>query len=75
MCAVPARQCSSVGYTDDGDRALLDRVIRVDHAGEYGANRIYAGQMAVLGRSSVGPIIQVSECTDIFYKLRLICLW
>ncbi|XP_077305072.1 NADPH-dependent 3-demethoxyubiquinone 3-hydroxylase, mitochondrial isoform X2 [Lithobates pipiens] len=58
VCAVPARQCSSVGYTDDGDRALLDRVIRVDHAGEYGANRIYAGQMAVLGRSSVGPIIQ-----------------
>ncbi len=28
---------------------LRDRVIRVDHAGEYGANRIYAGQMAVLG--------------------------
>ncbi|CAI9595874.1 unnamed protein product [Staurois parvus] len=55
---VPARQCSSRGYTDDGDRALLDRVIRVDHAGEYGANRIYAGQMAVLRRSSVGPIIQ-----------------
>ncbi|XP_018413976.1 PREDICTED: 5-demethoxyubiquinone hydroxylase, mitochondrial [Nanorana parkeri] len=55
---VQARQCSSRGYTDDGDKALLDRVIRVDHAGEYGANRIYAGQMAVLGRSSVGPIIQ-----------------
>uniref|UniRef100_A0A8C6XDI6 Uncharacterized protein n=1 Tax=Naja naja TaxID=35670 RepID=A0A8C6XDI6_NAJNA len=30
----------------------------VDHAGEYGANRIYAGQMAVLGRSSVGPVIR-----------------
>ncbi|KAM5153019.1 NADPH-dependent 3-demethoxyubiquinone 3-hydroxylase, mitochondrial [Mantella aurantiaca] len=55
---VHARQCSSRGYTGDGDKALLDRVIRVDHAGEYGANRIYAGQMAVLGRSSVGPIIQ-----------------
>nr|DBA20267.1 TPA: hypothetical protein GDO54_015979 [Pyxicephalus adspersus] len=55
---VPARQCSSRVHTDDGDKALLDRVIRVDHAGEYGANRIYAGQMAVLGRSSVGPIIQ-----------------
>ncbi|MEE6497487.1 hypothetical protein FKM82_002753 [Ascaphus truei] len=37
---------------------MLDRIIRVDHAGEYGANRIYAGQMAVLGRSTVGPIIQ-----------------
>jgi ubiquinone biosynthesis monooxygenase Coq7 len=29
--------------------ALLDRVIRVDQAGEYGAKRIYEGQMAVLG--------------------------
>jgi 3-demethoxyubiquinol 3-hydroxylase len=26
------------------------RMIRVDHAGEYGAARIYAGQLAVLGR-------------------------
>jgi ubiquinone biosynthesis monooxygenase Coq7 len=25
-------------------------MIRVDHAGEYGAKRIYAGQLAVLGR-------------------------
>ncbi|XP_075292721.1 NADPH-dependent 3-demethoxyubiquinone 3-hydroxylase, mitochondrial [Opisthocomus hoazin] len=39
-------------------KAVVDRVIRVDHAGEYGANRIYAGQMAVLGRSSAGPVIQ-----------------
>jgi ubiquinone biosynthesis monooxygenase Coq7 len=37
-----------------GDRAALDdtaRMIRVDQAGEYGATRIYAGQLAVLGRS------------------------
>ena len=27
------------------------RMIRVDHAGEYGATRIYDGQLAVLGRS------------------------
>jgi ubiquinone biosynthesis monooxygenase Coq7 len=26
-----------------------DRFLRVDHAGEVGADRIYAGQMAVLG--------------------------
>lgn len=43
------------------NRPVIDRIIRVDHAGEYGANRIYAGQMAVLGRSSVGPIIQVRD--------------
>jgi ubiquinone biosynthesis monooxygenase Coq7 len=29
---------------------LLDRVLRVDQAGEYGAVRIYEGQLAVLGR-------------------------
>jgi ubiquinone biosynthesis monooxygenase Coq7 len=31
---------------------LIDRVLRVDHAGEYGAVRIYEGQLAVLGRDS-----------------------
>lgn len=30
----------------DNDRS---RMIRVDHAGEYGATRIYAGQLAVMG--------------------------
>ncbi|MDI9348888.1 MAG: demethoxyubiquinone hydroxylase family protein [Candidatus Symbiobacter sp.] len=33
---------------DLSGKKLLDRVIRVDHAGEYGAKRIYAGQLAVL---------------------------
>ena len=33
-----------------GDRkAASDAMIRVDQAGEYGATRIYAGQLAVLG--------------------------
>ncbi|CAH3956231.1 5-demethoxyubiquinone hydroxylase, mitochondrial [Pieris brassicae] len=36
----------------------LDEIIRVDHAGELGADRIYAGQMAVLGKSKEGPLIQ-----------------
>jgi len=31
-------------------REQVKRFIRVDHAGEYGAARIYAGQLAVLGR-------------------------
>ena len=31
------------------DRASM---LRVNQAGEYGATRIYAGQLAVLGRSS-----------------------
>ena len=30
-------------------RQTLDRFLRVDHAGEYGADRIYSGQAAILG--------------------------
>ncbi|TAH33686.1 MAG: demethoxyubiquinone hydroxylase family protein [Alphaproteobacteria bacterium] len=29
----------------------IERIIRVDHAGEYGAKRIYQGQMKVLGKN------------------------
>lgn len=28
---------------------MVDKFVRVDHAGELGADRIYAGQLAVLG--------------------------
>ncbi|XP_014790276.1 5-demethoxyubiquinone hydroxylase, mitochondrial [Octopus bimaculoides] len=37
---------------------LVDRIIRVDHAGELGADRIYAGQYAVLKKTSVGSLIK-----------------
>lgn len=37
---------------------LLARMIRVDQAGEYGAVRIYEGQMAVLGRSASAPALR-----------------
>jgi ubiquinone biosynthesis monooxygenase Coq7 len=37
---------------------LSERIIRVDHAGEYGAARIYAGQLAVLGRSRHAATLQ-----------------
>lgn len=40
------------------EQARLAQMIRVNHAGEYGAKRIYAGQLAVLGRSASGPVIQ-----------------
>ena len=33
-------------------RADPESIIRVDHAGEYGAARIYAGQLAVMGQRS-----------------------
>lgn len=35
----------------------LARALRIDHAGEYGAKRIYAGQLAVLKDAAVGPTI------------------
>ena len=37
---------------------LIERMIRVDHAGEAGAMRIYAGQLAVLGGTPDGDIIR-----------------
>ena len=37
---------------------MLARMIRVDQAGEYGAKRIYDGQLAVLGRSKDGPVLR-----------------
>jgi len=43
---------------DLGPEALLRRMIRVDHAGEYGARRIYEGQLAVLGGSPSGPTLR-----------------
>ncbi len=33
---------------DQGDNDIIHSVIRVNHAGEYGAKRIYAGQLAIL---------------------------
>ncbi len=36
----------------------IARMIRVDHAGEYGAKRIYDGQLAVLGKSGAAPAIR-----------------
>jgi|TARA_B100001971_G_C18184684_1_gene534888 ubiquinone biosynthesis monooxygenase Coq7 len=43
----------------DLDRAaLVARMLRVDHAGEQGAKRIYDGQLAVLGHTIAGPIIR-----------------
>ncbi|RUS85580.1 hypothetical protein EGW08_006663, partial [Elysia chlorotica] len=56
-----ARRCVSTSVNSIKEaktRALLDKIIRVDHAGEFGADRIYAGQLAVLKNTSVGPMIK-----------------
>eukprot|EP01095_Lingulamoeba_sp_RSL-Kostka_P017578 TRINITY_DN923_c0_g1_i3.p1 TRINITY_DN923_c0_g1~~TRINITY_DN923_c0_g1_i3.p1 ORF type:complete len:226 (-),score=59.10 TRINITY_DN923_c0_g1_i3:1353-2030(-) len=37
---------------------ILDSIIRVNHAGEYGARRIYKGQMHVFDKTPIGEIIK-----------------
>ena len=48
-------------------RRLLERIIRVDQAGELGANWIYQGQLAVLGRGdpALARLIQVRNPTTL----------
>ena len=43
---------------DPTREALIARMLRVDHAGEYGARRIYEGQLAVLGRGPSAAAIR-----------------
>jgi ubiquinone biosynthesis monooxygenase Coq7 len=41
------------------NRQTLEEIIRVDHAGEYGATKIYEGQIAIFGKNSkIGKTIQ-----------------
>ena len=57
------------------DKHILNEIIRVDHAGEYGATRIYDGQIAVFGQNSkIGKTIQLmadqeQEHIETFEKL------
>jgi ubiquinone biosynthesis monooxygenase Coq7 len=43
---------------DPGEAELVARILRVDHAGEQGAVRIYEGQLAVLGSTGAGAVIR-----------------
>jgi len=52
----------------------IDAILRVDHAGETAAAKIYDGQLAILKHTSVGPTIQhmknqEQEHLDTFNKL------
>ena len=50
-----------------GDRSAareIARIIRVDHAGEYGAKRIYDGQLAVLGRRKTGAAKKIRHMAE-----------
>ncbi len=50
------------GDPDTGTR--MAQMIRVDHAGEYGAVRIYAGQLAVLGRGPKGDLLRHMQAQE-----------
>jgi ubiquinone biosynthesis monooxygenase Coq7 len=52
----PRRRRALPGELDR--RRRMERMIRVDHAGEYGARRIYQGQLAVLGEGEKGDILR-----------------
>ena len=57
-----------------GDQDRISRILRVDHAGELGARRIYDGQLAVLGKHPVAEEIrhmrdQEQEHLDTFQDL------
>ena len=43
---------------DLSKKERLARMIRVDHAGEFGAQRIYAGQLAILGDTPLKEIVR-----------------
>lgn len=45
-------------------RALIERALRVNHAGEYGAQRIYAGQLAVLGKSPIAQELKQMQTQE-----------
>jgi 3-demethoxyubiquinol 3-hydroxylase len=49
---------------DPSSETGVARMLRVDHAGEYGAARIYAGQLAVLRRSATAPVLREMQAQE-----------
>ncbi len=43
---------------DLSHQQMIERMIRVDHAGEYGAVRIYEGQLSILRKTDSAPVIE-----------------
>ncbi len=54
----PERTLDEAMPGEPGRAEMIARMIRVDQAGEYGAARIYAGQLAVLGRTRAAPALR-----------------
>jgi len=49
---------------DPSPQSGVARMLRVDHAGEYGAARIYAGQLAVLHRRETAPVLREMQVQE-----------
>ena len=49
---------------DPTPREMVARTIRVDHAGEYGAKRIYQGQLAVLRGTQWEPLLRHMQAQE-----------
>ena len=66
---------SKIQVRSKTDKKILEEIIRVDHAGEYAATRIYVGQIAIFGnKSKIGKTIkhmfdQEQEHLETFEKL------
>ena len=64
-------------YKSRTNKKILHEIIRVDHAGEYGATKIYDGQIAVFGKKTkIGKTIkhmadQEQEHIETFNKLLI----
>ncbi len=59
---------------DPSARVATARMIRVDHAGEYGAVRIYQGQRAILGRGAAGPVLEHMQAQEQAHLARFSAL-
>ena len=68
-------------YKSTTNNKILHEIIRVDHAGEYGATKIYDGQIAIFGKNSkIGKLIQhmadqEKEHIETFEKYGISGLW
>ena len=62
MAKRPTRTGEDLMPGDPSKQELVDAMIRVDHAGEHGAVRIYDGQLAILrGTEAEAPIRHMAE--------------
>ena len=77
ICIMPKKRAYKSKEKKITNRQILEEIIRVDHAGEYGATRIYDGQIAIFGKNSkLGKTIkhmadQEQEHIDKFNELIL----